>query len=160
MKLNAYKVLNDFGIASLVEDAAGTKALISNDTFKEGQVIAPFYAREILQHPTYLTVQLSDNEHILLAPEFLQYTNHSCDPNAFFDTTEMKLIAVKTIRPGEAITFFYPSTEWKMDQPFDCLCGTDKCIKIIKGAYALTKAQQENYKLNNFILKKIQEGAS
>jgi len=22
------------------------------------------------------------------------------------------------------VTFFYPSTEWKMAQPFDCLCGS------------------------------------
>jgi len=30
------------------------------------------------------------------------------------------LTSVETI----TVTFFYPSTEWKMAQPFDCLCGS------------------------------------
>jgi len=157
VKLNEYKIFNDYGIAKLIEDASGTKALISNQKFEMGQVIAPFFARATFQQPTYLTVQISDEEHILLGPEFLQYTNHSCDPNAFFDTTEMKLVALKEIKPNEDITFFYPSTEWKMDQAFECLCGSPHCLKIIQGAYKLTKEQQLSYKLNNFIIRKIQE---
>lgn len=156
MKLTDYKVLNDFGIATLIEDPTGAKALVSNQKFEASQVISPFYARATLQQPTYLTVQLNDNEHILLGPEFLQYINHSCDPNAFFDTTEMKLVALKEIKPNEEITFFYPSTEWKMDQAFECLCGSPHCLKIIQGAYKLTKEQQMSYKLNNFIIHKIQ----
>ena len=156
MKLKEYRVLNDYGIAKLVEDPSGVKALLSNQKIGERQVIAPFYARATLQQPTYLTIQISDGEHILLGPEFLQYTNHSCDPNAFFDTTEMKMVALKEIRPNEEITFFYPSTEWKMDQAFECLCGSPLCLKIIQGAYKLTKEQQLSYKLNNFIIHKIQ----
>jgi len=30
------------------------------------------------------------------------------------------LTGIETI----TVTFFYPSTEWKMAQPFDCLCGS------------------------------------
>ena len=157
MKLNEHKILNDFGIAKLVEDAAGAKALISNQKFETGQVIAPFFARATLQQPTYLTDQISDEEHILLGPEYLQYINHSCDPNAFLDTTEMKLLALREIKPNDDITFFYPSTEWKMDQAFECLCGSQHCLKLIQGAYKLTKEQQASYKLNNYIIRKIQE---
>lgn len=157
MKLKEFKILNDYGIAKLIEDASGAKALISNQKFEMGQVIAPFFARATLPQPTYLTLQINDEEHILLGPEFLQYTNHSCEPNAFFDTTEMKLVALKEIKPNEELTFFYPSTEWKMDQAFECLCGSAHCLKLIQGAYKLTKEQQLSYKLNNFIIRKIQD---
>ena len=156
MKLREFKILNDYGIATLIEDPSGVKALLSNQKIVERQVIAPFYARATFQQPTYLTLQVNEGEHILLGPEFLQYTNHSCDPNAFFDTTEMQLIALREIKPNEEITFFYPSTEWKMDQAFECLCGSPQCLKIIQGAYKLTKEQQDTYKLNNFIHHKIQ----
>lgn len=26
------------------------------------------------------------------------------------------------LKEGDELTFFYPSTEWSMAQPFDCLC--------------------------------------
>lgn len=157
MKPSAYKVLHDHGIATLVEGASGEKSLLSNQQFNAGDCISPFYARETLKEPTYLTLQLNDHEHILLGPTFLQYINHSCDPNSFFDTTEMKLIALKEILPNEEINFFYPSTEWEMDQVFLCKCGTPHCLKKIEGAFRLTKKQQDSYKLNNFIIHKIQQ---
>lgn len=34
----------------------------------------------------------------------------------------------------QILTFAYFSTEWDMDQPFSCQCGTERCIKTIKGA--------------------------
>jgi SET domain len=151
------KVIENHGTVSLVEDDAGMKSLFSNKAFKAGEVISPFFAKETLSTPTYLTLQLDDQQHILLGPVHLQYTNHSCDPNAFFDTTEMKMVALREIQPGEEITFFYPSTEWKMDRAFDCHCGSPRCLKNIQGAFYLTKEQQNHYKLNNFIIHKIQQ---
>lgn len=32
------------------------------------------------------------------------------------------------------MTFAYFSTEWFMDQPFECLCKTSRCLKMITGA--------------------------
>ncbi|GDX43179.1 hypothetical protein LBMAG23_01560 [Bacteroidota bacterium] len=157
MKFGSHTIIADHSFALLVEDEKGSKGLLSNKQFSKGDVISPFYAREVLHAPTYLTVQLSDREHILLGPEFLQYVNHSCDPSAFFDTTEMKLIALKDLQPGDPITFFYPSTEWKMDRAFECLCGAPSCIGKIQGALYLTSAQHQHYKLNKYILHKIQE---
>jgi hypothetical protein len=44
-----------------------------------------------------------------------------------------------------------------MDRAFQCLCGAPNCIGKIQGAFYLTPAQQEHYKLNKYILHKIQE---
>lgn len=53
-------------------------------------------------------LQVGETEHIMLSPEWLQYVNHSCTPNVFFDTSTLKLIALKDIKAGEELCFFYP----------------------------------------------------
>ncbi len=44
--------------------------------------------------------------------------------------------ALTLCRPAlsQILTFAYFSTEWDMDQPFSCLCGTERCIRTIQGA--------------------------
>lgn len=91
-----------------------------------------FSERARLDAPNYLTVQLSPTEHILLAPAWLQNINHSCAPNVFFNTATMELECLKNVSRGEELTFFYPSTEWDMEAPFACLCGSSDCLKTIQ----------------------------
>ena len=105
---------------------------------------------------TYLTVQTGEDKHITLQPEFLQYINHSCYPNVFFDTTAMQLVALKEIQPGDELMFFYPSTEWDMSQPFDCFCGTTQCLHRIQGAAYLSDEEAKGYRLTDFINEKFQ----
>ena len=105
---------------------------------------------------TYLTVQTGEDKHITLQPEFLQYINHSCYPNVFFDTTAMQLVALKEIQPGDELMFFYPSTEWDMSQPFDCFCGTTQCLHRIQGAAYLSDEEAKRYRLTDFINEKFQ----
>ncbi|MGK7904081.1 MAG: SET domain-containing protein-lysine N-methyltransferase [Hormoscilla sp.] len=66
----------------------------------------------------------------MLDPDFLQYINHSCAPNVFFDTSDLFLRALSKIEIGEELTFFYPSTEWSMDRQFDCLCQSKDCLVV------------------------------
>ena len=61
--------------------------------FKARDIVQCFSAKEYLTTPTYLSVQVSDTEHIHLEPEFLQYLNHSCEPNIFLNTAKGKIIA-------------------------------------------------------------------
>lgn len=52
-----------------------------------------------------------------------------------FDTKARVIIAgPKGLKKGEELTFFYPSTEWNMDQPFDCECKKPTCFGSISGA--------------------------
>lgn len=123
----------------------------------EGEVLAPFGARETLATPNYLTVQTGPETHILLSPEHLQYINHSCDPNVFFDTTRMEIVALRDIPAGEEVRFFYPSTEWTMDRAFDCLCGSSACIGRIAGADQLDADALQRYAFNQHILDRLAE---
>ena len=136
----------------------GEKSLHSLVQFMPGDTIAELGSKAVLEQPNYLTVQIGDREHILLDPEFLQYINHSCEPNVFFDTSQMLVTCLRKIDIGEAMTFFYPSTEWSMAQKFDCLCGTGKCIGKIQGAEYLSLDVLQNYRLNENIEKQAYKG--
>lgn len=54
------------------------------------------------------------------------YINHSCAPNVAMDVDRMVVRALEDIAIGEELSFFYPSTEWEMEQPFECWCNSDK----------------------------------
>jgi uncharacterized protein YchJ len=128
--------------------------LRSKKRFNSNDIITSFSKSKVGFDVTYLTVQISEKEHISLQPEFLQYINHSCDPNVFFDVDSMNLIALKDIEENEELTFFYPSTEWKMVQPFDCFCESENCLKTIKGASYIELEVLKKYKLSSFISRK------
>lgn len=147
-----YHVISNHEIAEVrLQLFTKQKKLIALRPYQSGDVISDFTAGTISAEPTYLTVQVGINKHITLQPEFLQYINHSCDPNVFFNTTTMQLLALKTIREEEEITFFYPSTEWKMAQAFKCYCGCINCIGEIKGAFFLSSKNIRQYQLTDFI---------
>jgi hypothetical protein len=103
------------------------KSLHTIESLKINQVICYFTSQYVIPTPNYLSLQVNEQQHIVLAPEYLTYINHSCDPYVFFDTTPMCLIALRNIRPVEEITFFYPYTEWVMAQGFACVCGSANC---------------------------------
>jgi hypothetical protein len=60
--------------------------------------------------------------------------NHACVPNCEIDVVTMSLRALRDLREGEEMTFFYPSTEWEMASPFHCHCGSAHCLGVIQGA--------------------------
>jgi SET domain len=151
-----YQLVSKNSIAEVREnEASGHKSLHALRTFKAGDVFSAFKAGEVMTVPTYLTVQKDDDVHITLRPVFLQYINHSCDPNAFFDTTAMEVVCLKEIRKGDEITFFYPSTEWDMTQSFICHCGAPACFHKIQGAGHLPYELLAQYRLSDYIKRKL-----
>lgn len=143
----------DFAEINQIEDL-NQQLLRSKKAFKKGDVLSSFSESIRGKEITYLTVQVSENEHVILRPEYLQYINHSCNPNAFFDVDSMNLVALKDIQIGEELTFFYPSTEWKMVQPFDCFCNSDNCLDRIEGASKINIETLKKYRLSSFISRK------
>ncbi|MCX6208718.1 MAG: SET domain-containing protein-lysine N-methyltransferase [Bacteroidetes bacterium] len=135
----------------LQNNITGEKSLHTTKAFTKGEVLCNFSGGTISSTPTYLTVQIDLNKHITLQPEFLQYCNHSCNPNCFFNTSSFEFVAVKDIAIGDELTFFYPSSEWNMTQQFACTCGSKNCLQTIKGAAYLSKEILSNYKLTDFI---------
>lgn len=133
----------------------GIKSLHATVELSPGEVISEFGPKEVRERPNYLTVQIGEGEHIMLAPEYLQYINHSCDPNVVFDTQKWVVMVIRKIEKGEEFTFFYPSTEWSMDRGFDCLCGSKDCLGYIQGAGHLALNVLTKYQLSQYIQQKL-----
>jgi hypothetical protein len=152
----SYDIVFSEDIAEVRQAAdSGAKSLHAKQSFKPGDVLSKFYPEAILSSATYLTIQLDEKEHISLLPEYLRYTNHSCSPNIFFDTTSLEVVCLCPVQPGEEMTFFYPSSEWDMAQPFDCCCGSSECLGTIQGARHLADDVLKNYRLTDFIQQKL-----
>ncbi|KAG0347651.1 hypothetical protein BG005_011965 [Podila minutissima] len=92
----------------------------------------------------YTSVQVAKDGHIELNSD-LVFMNHSCNPTVSLDTDSMAVVAVVDLKEGDNLTFFYPSSEWEMDQPFTCWCGADKCVKSIQGAKFLSSEVMSRY---------------
>ena len=139
------------------DDVSGHHSLFSIAGFQPGDIICDFGASAILQTPSYLTVQIGDNEHICLQPSYLQYINHSCSPNMFFDTATYKVVCLREVKPGDELCYFYPSTEWEMAQPFQCVCGSANCLGYINGASYLSKEIIVSYRFSDFIYQRLKD---
>ncbi|MFP5040732.1 SET domain-containing protein-lysine N-methyltransferase [Parasediminibacterium sp. JCM 36343] len=153
-----YKVVSTHGFAEIVLDTVtNQQSLFTKKAFAANEDIISFRAAKVVQQPSYLTVQTGIGKHIILEPVFLQYINHSCEPNVFFDTTAMQLVCIKPIEQGDELRFFYPSSEWEMETPFVCNCGTPSCLGLIQGASFLSNEITAKYRFTDFIKKQLQE---
>lgn len=94
--------------------------------------------------PTRFTVQITPEKHIDFAGG-LEFVNHSCDPNTRIDVVEseanVSFVAIKPIEEGEHLTFDYSTSEWDMDEKFDCRCGSPKCSGYVGGAKYLSNEE-------------------
>jgi len=156
-----FEVISNHVFANvLLNNSTHQKSLHAAVSFAAGDIISTFGAGITQSFPTYLTVQTAADRHITLVPEYLQYINHSCDPNVFFDTTLMQLICLQPLQPGDELTFFYPSTEWEMAQPFVCNCGSEGCLQLINGASHLSVKTLAKYRLTDFIKSQVKQKLS
>jgi len=106
----------------------------------------------------YTSVQVSPDSHIELESS-LVFCNHSCDPSLVFDMSQMevRVIDARPLKAGDALTFFYPSTEWDMVQPFECNCGSERCKGSIRGVKDMSEEVLSEYWLNPHIEKMLAE---
>jgi hypothetical protein len=145
-------------LASLHQDpASGHRSLHAAAPLHEGQVLCVFSAEDVLDYPTRFTLQIDEGKHILLHPEALWYTNHSCSPNIYFDTETMEVVCLRDVAPGEELAFFYPSTEWSMAEPFDCRCGAPGCLHRVSGAVDLPDDVLRRYRLTAYVRRRWAE---
>jgi hypothetical protein len=107
----------------------------------------------------YSSVQASRDLHIELNCD-LVYINHSCKPSLVFDMQRWEVRVSEDgegLKEGDELTFFYPSTEWSMAQPFNCLCKTGECAGEIKGAKDMSREILGRYWLNKHIEEMLAE---
>lgn len=142
-------------LVELVKNDVGS-GLVARRHFSKGEIICPLTWAGRKSEPTRWTIQCGLDEHAEILPIELRYVNHSCNPNVFFDVDKNELRALHDIAPGEELRYFYPSTEWEMDEPFDCKCGEAQCCGRIEGASRMPPEVLKRYELSSLIIKKLQ----
>lgn len=125
------------------------RSLVTKRAYKKGEVICEIPTEKVESKPNRFTVQIDRDKHTNVGK--LAALNHSCDPNVILDTEHLLVYACKDIEKGEELSFFYPATEWEMDAPFICLCGSSSCIHVVAGARFLPLSTLEHHFLNKHI---------
>ncbi|KAI1149357.1 hypothetical protein F4825DRAFT_453526 [Nemania diffusa] len=108
--------------------------------------------------PTWSSVQAGPDLHLELNSN-LVFINHSCAPTLEWDMERMEVRVDRNrdLKKGDLLSFFYPSTEWKMAQPFDCWCGAAGCFGRVEGAASLDAEKLDGYWINGYIKRLLQE---
>jgi hypothetical protein len=131
------------------EDSALGARLVAKRPFRCGDLILPLTGR--LSEATYRTIQVGERAH--LEGSLLAFMNHSCRPSAVVVTQELAIRAWTDLEIGEEVTFFYPSTEWDMVRPFECLCKAPNCMGHVSGAKHVSLGLLSCYFINPHIRK-------
>jgi hypothetical protein len=131
------------------------RTLVTKQSYRKGEVICSIPSENIVDKPTRFTVQITKDRHTHVGK--LAALNHSCDPNVILDTEHMVMIARRDINKNEELSFFYPATEWEMQAPFICLCGSTNCIHVVAGARFLPLSTLEGHYLSRHIRETIIE---
>lgn len=126
--------------------------------WRTGEKISDLFWGSTSRRPTRWTVQRDQHAHAEPMPHELRYINHSCQPTVFFDVRSLRVEALVDISPGDELTFFYPSTEWAMEEVFECGCGAAGCLGRISGASGLPSSVVQRYRFSGFVQERLREG--
>lgn len=113
-------------IKDINDKRPGFKGLFTEASIRRGDVILELDDRDITDNPTQTSIQIGDSLHI--EDEIGKFINHSCEPNAVVDRTNLVIRAISDINSGDEITFDYTKNESNILFPFVCKC----CGKYIK----------------------------
>lgn len=88
----------------------------------------------------HLDQECAHDELELMHRYFWRFLDHACEPSVRI--LDREVIAIRDIAEGEGVTFHYCTTEWDMASPFECRCGSPRCLGLIRGARHLAPAQR------------------
>lgn len=132
-----------------VWEEAGECRLVALQVFRAGERLFRLEGLTTAQ-PSRYSLQVGERLHLDLGPGhstaeimeryFWRFMNHSCEPSA--EVRGREVLARREIRPEEAVTYNYNTTEWDMAEPFACRCGSPRCLRQIRGFRHLSTAQR------------------
>jgi len=105
--------------------------IISHKAFKKGELVAAMNG-EIINDIRQHSLQIEPGVH-LYDTHFSGYFLHSCSPNVHLDMKNMRVYALRDIKPGDYILMDYAQTEDVLYRQFPCACGARNCRGWITG---------------------------
>lgn len=145
--MNTSRTLSEFPLAIGLTDHG--YALVARAEAEAGQVLFGLRG-EIQIQPSRFSVQVGIDKHLDLPADCTlreqiqryawSFLNHCCAPNTRIVGRDV--IAIRTIRSGEELSFDYDDNEFRMAEPFDCACGASTCRGQVGGFAHLSRAEQ------------------
>ena len=126
------------------------KGLVAARDIRKGEVVATFDPKRAHRTPTWQSVQIGPNRHVD-DPACMNLLNHSCAPTVRIHVGRHAVIANRRSRKGAVLSFFYPSTEWRMARPCPCHCGAPGGLTEVRGARDLPLAVLRRFPLSAHI---------
>ncbi len=133
----------------MIAESGDSRRLVAARDIPNGTRLFHLEGRET-DRPTRYSVQIGADLHLdtdcarddaeVLARYYWRYLDHSCEPSTVL--RERAMVAVRDIAAGEGVTFDYNTTEYDMAVPFQCYCGTVRCVGTVRGARHLTPVQR------------------
>lgn len=131
---------------------------IALEPMRSGELICAFGGRvmtleacnQLPPEVQEMALQISEVPALVVGPmstdEFSNgdYFNHSCSPNAGL-RGDLRLVALRDIAVGEAITFDYATCMTEDDWTMECHCGTANCRQQVSGRDWMIQALQREY---------------
>ena len=115
-----------------IKDTKIGKAVFADKDYKKGDKVFSFKGETITKDeiidPNHV-IQISKDKYLDKSGDFDDYANHSCNPNCGIRGRD--LIAIRTIKKGDEITWDYSTTiddDWEMK----CKCGESNCRRTVK----------------------------
>ena len=105
--------------------APGGEALCAMRDYEAGEIVVAFAGGELRARRDPSTVELADGRHLF--HPVLTLAAHACEPNCRLDLDGRRMVAVRPIAAGEAVTYDYETTERWFSHPFWCQCGARRC---------------------------------
>lgn len=99
----------------------------------------------IVPFPTMYSCCVGEEQHLLFG-EAAECLAHHCDPNVAVTVRSdgtFEMATIKGIQKGDMVTWCYNTTEWELNSPFPCLCGSPVCARTIRGFKHLSGADRE-----------------
>jgi SET domain len=133
--------------------------VIALRAFTSGESVSPIRWSEKKPVPSRWTLQLGAGVHAEPGPFELRFVNHGCAPNVIFDVGTDILRALRGIDPGEELRCFYPATEWRIAESFECRCGEAECVGSIAGASQIDRGILRRYELSELVREQVSGGS-
>lgn len=135
-----------------VKSGPAGQQVITEEIIQKDQTVLQFFGK-LVAEPTRYSLQVGIDRHLEPGETgshegqyIWRFLNHHCDPNCRINFEDMTLVALHEIYPGEQLTLNYNATEGELAEPFDCLCGSEKCLGKVTGYFGLTPGQKEQIK--------------